>query len=119
MIDNITCDHLQTNSQFINDLQHFNSSDIGITFSEYVNNNLAIDVNSIFVTNFKLKESIKLVEYSKQTTNNILFDFLSESIFLNSNKMGGLYKKAFKQRLSQLIKNSKRSKRTIYKESLD
>ena len=84
---------------------------------------------SIFISNFEFRKTVRvvyvlrinrdkaeLVELSEHIENSIVYDFLSEDIYLNSKKMSDFYKKAFKQRLSQIIKDVKNKKSNIFEE---
>ncbi|RAP30246.1 hypothetical protein DID78_02595 [Candidatus Marinamargulisbacteria bacterium SCGC AG-343-D04] len=129
MIDNLSFDHLNKTQAFIQDIDTLPPDQLGFSFISHVKETLPLDIASIFISNFEFRKSVKvlyvlrinrekaeLVELSEHIENSIIYDFLSQDIYLNSKKMSNFYKKAFKQRLSHIIKDLQNNKSNIFEE---
>ena len=128
-LNNITFEHLSEAPHYLDHLDSFENSKVGFSFLSYLKDNLKMDIASIFITNHNIhfdrnvtyvlrleRDKIELYEESDVCENRIVYQFSDDSISLNSKKMTPIFINAFKNRLSEIIRDLKRNRSTIFEE---
>lgn len=125
-------DFLKEAPQHISHIDNTSSQKVGFNFLSFLKDNLELNVASIFITNYKSsiqknlmyilrleRDKIILFEKSEDVENNIEYNFLDDSISLNKNSMSPFYNKAFKKRLTEIIRDLKQNKCSIFEEIIE
>ena len=125
-------DFLKEAPQYVSHIDNTSSQKVGFNFLSFLKDNLELNVASIFITNYKSpaqkdlmyilrleRDKIILFEKSEGVENNIEYNFLDDSISLNKSFMSPFYNKAFKKRLTEIIRDLKQNKCSIFEEIIE
>ena len=131
MNKSISFSHLNKTDVYHNHLDDLHSHQIGYSFLKTIKEQLPLSITSIFISNHNQKtppkttyilrlerDKITLYETSSSTKNTSVFHFANDTITLNKNLMSPIFKKAFKRRLSEIIKDLKNNACSIYEEPI-
>ena len=125
-------DFLKESPQYISHIDNTKSQHVGYNFLSFLKDNLELNVASIFITNYNSihqknlmyilrleRDKIILFEKSDGVENNIEYNFLDDTISLNKKLMSPLYNRAFKKRLTEIIRDLKLNKCSIFEEIIE
>lgn len=125
-------DFLKEAPQYLSHIDSTQSRNVGFNFLAFIKENFELNVASVFITNYKKltqsdlmyilrleRDKIILYEKSEQAENNIEYSFLDDSIRLNKKSMSAFYNTSFKKRLSEIIRDLKQNKCSIFEEIIE
>tara|TARA_Y200000002_G_C22645971_1_gene649135 strand:- start:663 stop:1070 length:408 start_codon:yes stop_codon:yes gene_type:complete len=125
-------DFLKEAPHYLSHIDNTQSRNVGYNFLAFIKDNFELNVASIFITNYKKpsrsdlmyilrleREQVILYEKTDQVENNIEYSFIDDSIFLNKKSMSAFYNNSFKKRLTEIIRDLKQNKCSIFEEIIE
>ncbi len=125
-------DFLKEAPQYLSHIDNTQSRNVGFNFLAFIKDNFELNVASIFITNYKKpthsdlmyilrleRDKVILYEKTDQAENNIEYSFLDDAIILNKKTMSPFYNNSFKKRLSEIIRDLKQNKCSIFEEIIE
>ena len=127
----VAFDHLHQATHYLDHLDDVYPVNIGFNYFDFLKESLAMDIYSVFVTNYTInpyadlifilrceRNQIELFEKTTLTQSNIIYNFFDKTITLNKNVMDDLFLNFFKNRLSEIVMDLKTQKAVIFEEKL-